>query len=116
MKMTENQALWSFVNETKEGISASRIPYQPTDFIPLVGLIAHQLRVDGERAPLEVVIEKYGNPTIPAYLEDTVGRYMNVLIWDWRTKHMKKNLDWKFCLYHLGTSAIPLVYGLIACQ
>ncbi len=38
MKMTENQQLWSFVDETKEGISASKIPYKPTDFIPVVGL------------------------------------------------------------------------------
>lgn len=112
--MTENQKLWSFVDETKEGISVRKISYNPTDFIPLIGLFAHQFRVDRERAPLEEVINRHGNPTVPAYLEDAVDRYMNSLVWDWRAKHMRKNLDWRFCLYHIGTSAIPLVYGLVS--
>lgn len=114
MKMAENQQLWSFVDETKKGISASKIPYMPTDFIPVIGLVAHQFRVDSGRAPLEEVIKRHSNPAVPAYLEDAVGRYMNSLVWDWRAKHMRKNLDWKFCLYHIGTSAIPLVYELVS--
>ena len=112
--MTENQQLWNFVDETKNGIPAVKILYKPTDFIPLVGLIANQFRVDRERAPIEETIERHGNPTVPTYLEDTVDRYMNSLVWDWRARHMEKNLDWKFCLYHVGTSAIPLVYGLVS--
>lgn len=111
--MVENQQLWSFVNEINR-IPVKRIPYYPTDFIPVVGQIAHQFRVDSERAHLEEVIEKFGNPAIPIYLEDTVGRYMNALIWDWKARHMRKNFDWKFCWYHICTSAIPLVYGLVS--
>ncbi len=112
--MAENQQLWSFVDETKKGIPASKIPYKPTDFIPVVGLFAHQFRVDRERAPLEEVIQKYGNPKVPTYLEDTVDRYINSLVWDWRARHMKKNLDWKFCLYHIGIPAVLTLYSEIA--
>src|SRR3989338_10916679 len=100
--MTENQQLWTFVDETKNGIPASKIPYKPTDFIPFVGLVAHQFRVDRERAPLEEVIGRSGNPPIPTYLEDTVDRYMSSLVLDWRARHMRKNMDWKFFMYHIG--------------
>ena len=57
MKMTENQQLWSFVDETKEGITASKIPYQLTDFIPFIGLITHQFRVNrnGSRIEKEII-------------------------------------------------------------
>ncbi len=111
--MAENQQLWSFVDETKEGISASKISYKPTDFIPVVGLVAHQFRVDKERAPLEEVINRYGNPTVPTYLEDTVDRYMSSLVLDWRARHMKKNLDWRFCLYHIGIPTVLTLYSEI---
>ena len=110
--MSENQQLWSFVDETKEGMPVRKIPYKPIDFIPFIGLIAHQFRVNREGSRLEKVIEKHGNPVIPAYLEGAVGRYMDSLIWDWRAKHLRKNFDWKFDLYHLTTTAIPLVYAI----
>jgi hypothetical protein len=93
-------------------MTAKKIPYKATDFIPCIGLITHQFRIAKTGSDLEKIIRKHGNPFIPSYLEDTMGRYMELLIRNWRGEHLRKNFDLKFDAYHLIATAIPLVYGI----